>query len=134
MAGAAVHPRRARLRSRPGSLRGGAERAGRYLAAALAAFLVPNLPFILMSPSDWVKGTLAPLANSLVPAGQGGIGFSLFLRIGGGSLVAFTLLSTLVLVVALVAYVGTYPLMKPATFLLPALAYFFAVRSYRRSI
>ncbi len=115
---------------RPGSLRGGAERAGRYLVAALAAFLVPNLPFILMSPSNWAKGTIAPLANSLVPAGQGGIGFSLFLRIGGGSLFAFTLLSLVVLIVALVTYVGTYPLLKPATFLLPALAYFFAVRSF----
>ena len=111
-------------------LRTGLERAGRYLAAALIAFLIPNLPFIVMSPSAWANGTVAPLANSLVPAGQGGIGFSLFLRIGGGSLFAFTLLSLLMLVLALAAYIGTYPLMKPATFVLPALAYFFAVRSY----
>jgi uncharacterized membrane protein len=108
----------------------GALRAGRYLGATLAAFLIPNLPFIVASPSAWANGTIAPLANSLVPAGQGGIGFSLFLRIGGGSLFAFTLLSILVLVLLLVAYVGTYPLLKPATFVLPALAYFFAVRSY----
>ncbi len=111
-------------------LRAGAERAGRYVAATLVAFLLPNLPFILMSPSAWATGTIAPLANSLVPAGQGGIGFSLFLRIGGGSLFAFTLMSIVVLVLLLVAYVGTYPLLKPATFVLPALAYFFAVRSY----
>ncbi len=111
-------------------LRTRAERAGRYLAVTLIAFLLPNLPFIVMSPSAWVNGTLAPLANSLVPAGQGGIGFSLFLRMGGGSLFAFTLISIVVLVLLLVSYVGTYPLLKPATFVLPALAYFFAVRSY----
>ncbi len=34
------------------------------------------------------------------------------------------------LILLLVTYVGTYPLIKPATFLLPAFAYFFAVRSY----
>lgn len=110
--------------------RAGAERAGRYLGAALIAFLAPNLPFIIMSPSEWANGTVAPLAHSLVPAGQGAIGFSLFLRIGGGSLFAFTLLSILALVLLLVSYVGTYPLLKPVTFLLPAFAYFFAVRSY----
>ena len=110
--------------------RAGAGRAGRYLVAALAAFLLPNLPFILAAPSAWVHGTLAPLVNSLVPAGQGAIGFSLFLRIGGGSLLAFSLLSVLVLILLLVAYIGTYPLLKPAAFLLPAFAYFFAVRSY----
>ncbi len=111
-------------------LRVGLNRAGRYLTATLIAFLVPNLPFIVASPSAWVHGTLAPLVNSLVPAGQGAIGLSLFLRIGGGSLVAFSVLSILVLILLLVAYVGTYPLIKSATFLLPAFAYFFAVRSY----
>ena len=110
--------------------RASAGRAGRYLLAALVAFLLPNLPFILASPSAWVHGTLAPLVKSLVPAGQGAIGFSLFLRIGGGSLLAFSLLTVLVLILLLVAYIGTYPLLKPATFLLPAFAYFFAVRSY----
>ena len=115
---------------RANAARASAGRAGRYLAAALVAFLLPNLPFMLASPSAWVHGTLAPLVNSLVPAGQGAIGFSVFLRIGGGSLLAFSLLSVLVLILLLVAYIGTYPLLKPATFLLPAFAYFFAVRSY----
>lgn len=111
-------------------LRAGAERAGRYLAAALVAFLIPNLPFIVMSPSAWVDGTMAPLVKSLVPAGQGAVGVSLFLRLGGGSLLAFTLVALVMLLFLLVSYIGTYPLLKPATFVLPAIGYFFAVRSY----
>jgi len=111
-------------------LRAGAQRAGRYLIVVLVTFLVPNLAFIVMSPSAWVTGTLSPLIHDLVPAGQGAIGFSLFLGLGGGSLFAITLLSLLVLILLLVVYIGAFPLLKAATFVLPAIAYFFAVRSY----
>jgi uncharacterized membrane protein len=108
----------------------GVRRAGRYLLAVVIAFLVPNIPYIVAAPSAWVRGTFTPIFKSLVPAGQGAIGFSLFLHIGGGSLEAFTLLLALVFVLLLVAYVGMYPLLRAATFALPAIAYFFAVRSY----
>jgi uncharacterized membrane protein len=111
-------------------LREGARRAGRYLLAVVIAFLVPNIPYIIAAPSAWVRGTFTPIFKSLVPAGQGAIGFSLFLHIGGGSLQAFTLLFGLIFVLSLVAYVGMYPLLRAATFALPAIAYFFAVRSY----
>jgi uncharacterized membrane protein len=108
----------------------GARRAGRYLLAVLVAFLVPNIPYIVAAPSAWARGTFTPVFKSLVPAGQGAIGFSLFLHIGGGSLQAFTLLFLLVFVLLLVTYVGTYPLLRTTTFVIPAIAYFFAVRSY----
>jgi uncharacterized membrane protein len=108
----------------------GARRAGRYLLAVVIAFLVPNIPYIIAAPSAWARGAFTPIFKSLVPAGQGAIGFSLFLHVGGGSLQAFTLLFVLVFVLLLVAYVGMYPLLRAATFALPAIAYFFAVRSY----
>jgi len=108
----------------------GARRAGRYLIAVVIAFLVPNMPYIVAAPSAWVRGTFTPIFKSLVPAGQGAIGFSLFLHAGGGSLQAYTLLFALVFVLLLVSYVGMYPLLRAATFALPAIAYFFAVRSY----
>jgi uncharacterized membrane protein len=108
----------------------GARRAGRYLVAVLIAFLVPNIPYIIAAPSAWSRGTFTPIFKSLVPAGQGAIGFSLFLHIGGGSLQAFTLLFLLIFVLLVVAYVGTYPLLRTTTFVIPAIAYFFAVRSY----
>ena len=111
-------------------LKAGAERAGRYLATVVCAFLVPNLPYVIAAPSAWVRGTFTPIFKSLVPAGQGAIDFSLFLHVGGGSLFAFTALFTLVFVLLLMTYVATFPLLRGLTFVLPAVAYFFAVRSY----
>jgi hypothetical protein len=104
-------------------------RAGRYLGVVLCAFFLVNLPFIVMSPSAWVSGTLTPLVKDMVPSGQGTVALSLFLHLGGGSLFAFTVATVLMAVLTLVAFVGTYPLMRPATFILPALIYFFASRS-----
>ena len=104
-------------------------RAGRYLGVVLATFFIVNLPFIVMAPSAWVTGTLTPLVKNMVPSGQGTVALSLFLHWGGGSLSAFTVATVLMALLTLVAYVGTYPLMRPATFVLPALIYFFASRS-----
>ena len=52
------------------------------------------------------------------------------MRLGGGSLSAYTVLSLLVLILLVVAYCASYPMLRPATFFLPAIAYFFAGRSY----
>jgi hypothetical protein len=104
-------------------------RAGRYLSIVLATFVLVNLPFIVMSPSAWVSGTLTPLVKDMVPSGQGTVALSLFLHMGGGSLFAFTVATVFMALLILVAYVGTYPLMRSATFVLPALIYFFAARS-----
>ncbi len=110
-------------------MRAALHRARRYLGVVLAAFLVPNLPFLLIDPASWIHGTLTPLVKSMVPSGQGTIALSLFLHLGGGSLFAYSLSMVLVGLLALVAYLGTYPLMRPATFMVPALIFFFAERS-----
>ena len=83
-----------------------------------------------MSPSAWWHGVITPIASHLVPAGQGAVALSLFLRIGGGSLTAFTAATALLGLLLLLTYVGTYPLLRAATFALPALVLFFASRSY----
>jgi hypothetical protein len=111
-------------------LRAGVRRAGAYLAAALCAFLLPNLPYMATAPLAWVHGSLTPFISNLVPAGQGSIAMSLLLGVGGGSLEAYTVLSLLVLVLLLVAYCASYPALRPIAFFLPAIAYFFAERSY----
>lgn len=113
-----------------GGLRPALRRGLAYLATALAAFLVPNIPFIAMSPSAWWHGVITPIASHLVPAGQGAVALSLFLRIGGGSLTAFTAATALLGLLLVLTYVGTYPLLRAATFALPALVLFFASRSY----
>jgi uncharacterized membrane protein len=105
------------------------KRTGRYLAVVLVAFLIPNLAFIVMSPSSWVRGVLTPFTKSLVPSGQGLVALTLFAHLGGGSLIAFTLVMLLVGVLALAVFVGTYPLLRPAAFLLAAIVYMFAARS-----
>jgi uncharacterized membrane protein len=102
----------------------------RYLGIALAAFLVPNLPYLVQDPAAWLRGILTPLSSGAVPAGQGLISLSLSLPVGGGSLRDYTIAALVVMAAALVCYVVTYPLLKPAAFLLPSVVLFFATRSF----
>jgi len=113
-------------RTRPAD---GLARAGRYLAAVLVAFALPNLPYFLASPHAWIDGVLTPLVHSMVPTGQGTISLSLFLHMGGGSMTAFTLATALMYALGLVTFTGTYPLLRSGFWLLPALAFLFASRS-----
>jgi hypothetical protein len=114
---------------RDGDLLGAARRAARYLGVAVAAFLVPNLPYMIASPSAWANGVFVPFVKNLVPAGQGLVSLTLFAHLGGGSLAGYTVIFGAVALLLLVVFVGTYPLLRPATFMLPAIAYFFAARS-----
>ena len=111
------------------SWREAAGSSGRYLAISLAVFLLPNLWFIASSPSAWVHGVLAPFGGHVVPAGQGLIGLSLFLGIGGGSVIAYTLAAVLVLVSLWVVEIATWPTLRAPFVLLPSLVLFFATRS-----
>jgi uncharacterized membrane protein len=102
----------------------------RYLGIALAAFLVPNLPYLLRSPGAWLHGILTPLSGQTVPAGQGLISLSLSLPVGGGSLKAYTVAAVVAMLAILACYIATYPVLKPAAFLLPSVVLFFATRSF----
>jgi hypothetical protein len=110
-------------------LRQGVIRAGKYLAVVLVVFIVPNIPWFIANPSAWVKGTLTPLFANMVPTGQGSMSLSLYLHLGGGSMMAFTAATVLMMALMLVAYVGTYPLLRVGFFVLPAFVFFFAARS-----
>lgn len=101
-----------------------------YVAGAATGFLVPNLAYIAMSPTAWLHGVLTPFSSSVVPAGQGLVGLSLYLRLGGGSLAAYSLLAGVVYIVLLACYVLTYPLLRPVTVVLASLVLFFASRSF----
>jgi uncharacterized membrane protein len=107
----------------------GIRRAAKYLAVAVVTFLIPNIPWIVASPSAWVKGVFTPLFANMVPTGQGTMSLSLYLHLGGGSMTAFTLAMGFAIILMLIAYVGTYPLLRVALFVLPAFAFFFASRS-----
>jgi hypothetical protein len=108
----------------------GVAAAGRYLAIAFGVFLVPNLPYLVGSPRHWLSGVLTPLASNTVPAGQGLIGVSLFLHIGGGSLLAYSVATLVALVALCCTYAASYPLLRGWTFVLPSIVLFFAVRSF----
>jgi uncharacterized membrane protein len=114
---------------RHGDIRAAAERVGRYVAVVVGVFLLPNLPYLIASPAAWFKGVFQPFTAQMVPTGQGLISLTMFAHMGGGSLVAFTVVLLLIAVLLVVVFVGTYPLLRPATFMLPSIFYFFAARS-----
>lgn len=45
-------------------------------AVALAAFLLPNLPFILMSPGSWLTSLFLPMTDPMFPVGIGTVALS----------------------------------------------------------
>jgi uncharacterized membrane protein len=101
----------------------------RYAGIALAAFLIPNLPFLASAPGAWLRGALTPVLSHAVPAGQGLISMSLSLGIGGGSLLAYNGAAVIVLVACFACYLTNYRSLKPAAFLIPSVVLFFATRS-----
>jgi hypothetical protein len=115
---------------RLGASSSGLGTGGRYLAIALATFTVPNLPFLVVSPHAWLSGVLTPIASHTVPAGQGLVGLSLFLGLGGGSLTAYTIALVVVFVSLWLAFVVTYPALKAWAVVAPALVLFFSARSF----
>lgn len=114
----------------PGGWRAGARTGGRYLAIALTAFAVPNLPFVVQSPHAWLTGILTPVASHTVPAGQGLVGLTLFLGLGGGSLAAYTWALVVVFATLWVVFVVTYPRLKAWAVLCPSVVLFFSARSF----
>lgn len=104
--------------------------AGRFVGITALAFLIPNLPFIVLSPHAWASGILTPIASHAVPAGQGFVGLSLFLGIGGGSLGAYTLALIVVLIALVVIFFASYPSLKAMALVFPAVVLFFSARSF----
>lgn len=108
----------------------GARDGLRYLGIAVLAFLVPNLPYLLSAPRAWLSGILTPVTAQTVPAGQGLISLSLSLPVGGGSLRDYSYAALVVFLALIACYLATYPMLKPAAFLLPSIVLFFATRSF----
>ena len=101
-----------------------------YLGRAMVSFVAVNGAFVMLSPTDWLHGVLTPLSSHTVPAGQGVIGLSLFMGVGGGSVSAFTLTAVVILGGLLVVFLAGYRSLKSWVFLLPAPVLFFAARSF----
>ena len=104
--------------------------AGGYLWRVLVIFFIPNIVFIVLNPSDWLRGVLTPIFGDAVPAGQGWIALSNFLGVGGSTVHLYAFLELTVLLLSLVAFVVFYPRTKALAILLPSVILFFSERSF----
>ncbi len=102
----------------------------RFLVVMGGVFLLTNLPFIIANPSAWLQGIATPVTSNAVPAGQGLVALAVFLGIGGGNLLYFSLLLVIVFVGFFLIYVVTYPRLKALTILTPSFVLFFSARSF----
>lgn len=100
-----------------------------YLGLALAAFAVLNAPFLIWNPGAWVSGVAAPLTQHAIPYGQGLVGLTLFLRLGGGALYGYDYAAALLYLALFVLYLARFRTLARAGFLLPLAALFVSGRS-----
>jgi len=103
--------------------------AVRYGAICGGVFVLVNLPFIAMNPSTWIHGILEPLSLPLLPLGQGLIGITTYLGLGGGNLGLYTVASVLVLAVLLLLIGFHYDRTRFLVPMTPAIVLWFSTRS-----
>jgi uncharacterized membrane protein len=109
--------------------RAGTRIAARYAGTAVAVAAVLNAPFVVWDSSAWLRGVLAPIRQHAVPYGQGLVDASLFFRIGGGNIGAYTAAAACLLVAALAAQSRFFPALGRAALVTPGFILFFPARS-----
>ena len=100
-----------------------------YFGLAAGTFAIVNAPFFLWGPTAWLHGVAAPLTQHAIPYGQGLVGLTLFLRLGGGAMDAYNYAAALVYIGLLVLYALRFRTLGRACFVLPLLALFVSGRS-----
>jgi hypothetical protein len=101
----------------------------RWLAAAAAAFVAVNLPFVLQGPAAWAHGIAEPLFQHAVPIGQGLVGVTLQLTGGSGALAWYGYASQVLLIGLLIAFSLGIRRLAPAAMVLPWAVFFLSTRS-----
>lgn len=101
----------------------------RYLAIAVATFVVINLPFIVWDPGAWFHGVLAPITQHAIPYGQGVVGLTLFLHLGGGAVDAYSYAAGFVYIALLILYAAHFRRFGRCCFIFPPVALFVSGRS-----
>ena len=104
--------------------------AAEYLAVVGAAFLIPNLPFVIWDPHAWLQRVTLPVTGGLVPMGLGPAGLMRPFAIGGGNLSLFSVATVFALVGAIALYIRQYPTLRRILPLLPVVALFVSARSF----
>lgn len=100
------------------------------LSWGLAAFLLPNLPFVLWDPAAWLRGVFTPVAGgaALVQQGKGLVATSVF-GVYGLPKSAFTVATLGVLAVLLAGYALYFERVRWAAWIVPAIVLWFNYRS-----
>ena len=101
----------------------------RFAALAGGAFVVVNLPWIVLNTKTWLQGILTPITQHAIPFGQGLIDLTAFFRIGGGNLEGYTYASLFSFVALLVAYAVCFRRLARMLFVLPSVVFIFSTRS-----
>lgn len=98
----------------------------------LAAFFLPNLPFIVASPSSWWADIVAPYLPNATPQVPGGIGLSSFLLDLGIALPSAFFLALMVGTAGIFLYIyaRNYRGLNSIVFAFPIFLFFFYYRSF----
>jgi hypothetical protein len=102
----------------------------RYALTAGAVFFAVNAPWIIMDPTGWYDGSIAPLTAAFIPQGQGLINLTLAAGLGGGNLGYYTLAGAAWVFLCLLAMLFRYGQMKHIWMVLIIGSFFFTPRSF----
>jgi uncharacterized membrane protein len=100
-----------------------------YTATAITTAALLNAPFLIWNSGAWFSGVLAPIRQHAVPYGQGLVDLSVFFRLGGGNIGAYTIAAAFLLIAALAAQSRFFPALGRAALVTPGLILFFPARS-----
>ena len=100
-----------------------------FLILAVASFFATNIPFILMSPKDWLRNVLVAAYQPVIGVG---IGFSepSFLGVINIPSIFFTTMFVAVAMLFFIAYVRYFDLLKYAFFAFPMIIFMFNYRVF----
>lgn len=107
---------------------GAANALGSFFAMLGLGFFLPNLPFIMWSPKEWLQGVLGPSLLDLIPDGQG-----IVILTTSGLLnltrAQLSLLALFIMAVLCFLFFVYFDRLKHLLWLLPPIVLFFAHRS-----
>jgi hypothetical protein len=101
----------------------------RYGGVAALTFAVVNGPFIIWAPGAWLHGVTAPLGQHAIPYGQGLVGLTAVLGVGGGAIDAYTYGAAALYLGLLLLFATRFSMFGRACFLLPSVALYASSRS-----
>jgi hypothetical protein len=107
----------------------GSRTALRWLGVVLAMFLLPNLPFIIMSPHAWLQSLFLPVSEPLFPQGIGIMSLSLGHLLPYGPPELYSVLEVLAFGGLVLLQLRYHRQLGGAVLLLAVIPLFFAFRS-----